>query len=148
MNRIGILTAGGDAPALNATIHGAVARANELKLQVYGLMKGFNSLFNPRLPHVHLNPLFQSIPELDPTAGGTILGASRDYMSWCEQNFTLGKQSCTLGKQSCTGLGAPPFGPWAFRGGGKAQGPKGGGLSSMACRIGYHASMKKNISTP
>jgi ATP-dependent phosphofructokinase / diphosphate-dependent phosphofructokinase len=80
MKRIGILTAGGDTPALNATIHGAVARANELKLQVYGLMKGFNSLFNPRLPHVHLNPLFQSIPEIDPTAGGTILGASRDYI--------------------------------------------------------------------
>ena len=77
MKRIGILTAGGDTPALNATIHGGMALANELKLEVYGLMKGFNSLFNPRLPHVHLNPLFQSIPELDPTAGGTILGASR-----------------------------------------------------------------------
>jgi ATP-dependent phosphofructokinase / diphosphate-dependent phosphofructokinase len=43
MKRIGILTAGGDTPALNATIHGAVTRANELKVQVYGLMKGFNS---------------------------------------------------------------------------------------------------------
>jgi ATP-dependent phosphofructokinase / diphosphate-dependent phosphofructokinase len=80
MKRIGILTAGGDTPALNATIHDAVARANELKVQVYGLMKGFNSLFNPRLPHVHLNPLFQSIPEIDPTAGDTILGASRNYI--------------------------------------------------------------------
>jgi ATP-dependent phosphofructokinase / diphosphate-dependent phosphofructokinase len=80
MKRIGILTAGGDTPALNATIHGAVVRANELKVEVYGLFKGFNSLFNPRLPHVRLNPLFQAIPELDPTVGGTLIGASRDYL--------------------------------------------------------------------
>lgn len=81
MKRIGILTAGGDTPAINATIHGAVVRANELKVEVIGLIKGFNSLFNPRAPHVHLNPLFQAIPELDPTVGGTIIGASRDYLN-------------------------------------------------------------------
>src|SRR5215467_7148835 len=80
MNRIGILTAGGDTPALNATIHGAVARANQLKVEVYGLIKGFNCLFNPRVPHVHLNPLFQAIPELEPTKGGTLIGSSRDYV--------------------------------------------------------------------
>ncbi|MBI3839679.1 MAG: 6-phosphofructokinase [Planctomycetia bacterium] len=80
MKRIGVLTAGGDTPALNASIYGAVVRANQLKVEVYGLMKGFNSLFNPRVPHVHLNPLFSAIPELDPTRGGTILGGSRDYV--------------------------------------------------------------------
>jgi ATP-dependent phosphofructokinase / diphosphate-dependent phosphofructokinase len=80
MRRIGLLTAGGDTPALNATIHGAVTRASAAGVEVYGLIKGFNSLFNPRLPHVHLNPLFQPIPELDPTIGGTLLGASRDYL--------------------------------------------------------------------
>jgi 6-phosphofructokinase 1 len=80
MKRIGILTAGGDTPALNATIHGAVTRANQHKVEVYGFIKGFSSLFNPRVPHVHLNPLFNTIPELDPASGGTILGASRDYV--------------------------------------------------------------------
>ena len=80
MKRIGILTAGGDTPALNAAIHGAVVRANQLKIEVYGLIKGFNCLFNPRVPHVHLNPLFQEIPELDPTKGGTLIGSSRDYV--------------------------------------------------------------------
>ena len=81
MKRIGILTAGGDTPAINATIHGAVVRANELKIEIIGLIKGFNSLFNSRVPHVRLNPLFQAIPELDPTVGGTIIGASRDYIN-------------------------------------------------------------------
>jgi 6-phosphofructokinase len=80
MKRIGILTAGGDTPALNATIHGAVTRANRLKIEIVGLIKGFNCLFNPRVPHVVLNPLFQEIPELDPTKGGTLIGSSRDYV--------------------------------------------------------------------
>src|SRR6266403_866684 len=80
MKRIAILTAGGDTPALNATIHGAVVRANQLKVEIYGLVKGFNCLFNPRVPHVHLNPLYQEIPELDPTTGGTLIGSSRDYL--------------------------------------------------------------------
>jgi len=80
VKRIGILTAGGDTPALNATIHGAVTRANQLKVEITGLIKGFNSLFNPRVPHVHLNPLFQEIPELDPTKGGTLIGSSRDFV--------------------------------------------------------------------
>ncbi len=80
MKRIGILTAGGDTPALNATIHGAVTRANHLRVEIVGLIKGFNCLFNPRVPHVVLNPLYQNIPELDPTKGGTLIGSSRDYV--------------------------------------------------------------------
>src|SRR4051812_42138231 len=80
MKRIGILTAGGDTPALNATIWGAVQRANQLRVEVFGIIKGFSGLLNPQVPHVHLNPLFQGIPELDATRGGSVLGASRDYV--------------------------------------------------------------------
>jgi 6-phosphofructokinase len=80
MKRIAILTAGGDTPALNATIQGAVVRCNQLRIEIVGLVKGFNSLFNPRVPHVHLNPLYQEIPELDPTKGGTLIGSSRDFV--------------------------------------------------------------------
>lgn len=80
MKRIGILTAGGDTPALNATIQGAVLRACERRVEVLGFIKGFSSLFNPRVPHIRLNPLLTPIPELDTTRGGTIIGASRDYI--------------------------------------------------------------------
>src|ERR1700692_4423026 len=80
MKRIGILTAGGDTPTMNATIQGAVVRANQLKIEIVGFIKGFNSLFNPRVPHVFLNPLYQEIPEMDPTKGGTMIGSSRDYV--------------------------------------------------------------------
>ena len=46
MKRIGILTAGGDTPALNATILGAVVQANLRKVEVLGFIKGFSSLLD------------------------------------------------------------------------------------------------------
>ena len=63
MKRIGILTAGGDTPALNATIHGAIVRANELRIEVFGLMKGFNSLFIGTSEHltIEITQLFFSV---------------------------------------------------------------------------------------
>ncbi len=80
MKRIGILTAGGDTPALNATIFGAVERANASNVEVFGFQRGYAGLLHPRVPHVHLNPLFTTIPELDPCKGGTLLGSSRTYI--------------------------------------------------------------------
>ena len=103
MKRIAILTAGGDTPALNATIYGAVTRANQLKIEIYGLIKGFNCLFNPRVPHVHLNPLFQPISELDPTVGGTIIGASRDYVD-ANDSAALDTVASRLSKLNVEGL--------------------------------------------
>lgn len=80
MKRIAILTAGGDTPALNATLYGAVQRASELEIEVFGIIEGFRGMLDPRLPHVRLNPLFTAIPELDPCVGGTIIGSSRTYI--------------------------------------------------------------------
>ncbi|MBL8812949.1 MAG: 6-phosphofructokinase [Planctomycetaceae bacterium] len=80
MKRIGILTAGGDTPALNATIFGAVQRANALRIEMIGIQRGYAGLLDSRVPHVHLNPLFSAIPELDPCKGGTLLGSSRTYV--------------------------------------------------------------------
>ncbi len=103
MKRIAILTAGGDTPALNATIHGAVVRANQLRVEIYGLIKGFNCLFNPRVPHVLLNPLFQEIPELDPTKGGTLIGSSRDFID-AEKTDDLDMVAARLRRLGIDGL--------------------------------------------
>src|SRR5262245_18576708 len=81
MKRVGILTAGGDTPTLNATLYGAVVRANQRKVEGYHLLYGSSSLFTPRVPHGHLHTLYNTIPALDPTTGGTIIGASRDYVN-------------------------------------------------------------------
>jgi ATP-dependent phosphofructokinase / diphosphate-dependent phosphofructokinase len=103
MKRIAILTAGGDTPALNATIHGAVTRANQHKIEVIGLLQGYDSLFHPNLPHVQLNPLYSEIPELDPTQGGTILGSSRRYV--CEEDTDMIPDVCgRLGRLGVEGL--------------------------------------------
>jgi 6-phosphofructokinase len=80
MTRFAILTAGGDTPALNATIYGAVEQANARKIEMVGLIRGFAGILDPRTPHVRLNPLFSTIPELTPNIGGTLLGASRTYI--------------------------------------------------------------------
>src|SRR5512137_1020510 len=108
MKRIGILTAGGDTPALNATIHGAVVRANQLKVEIVGLIKGFNCLFNPRVPHVHLNPLFHEIPELDPTKGGTLICSSRDFVD-PEKKDELGIERLICARGDGTLNALPPL---------------------------------------
>jgi 6-phosphofructokinase len=86
MKLVGILTAGGDTPALNATIQGAVVRANQRRVEVFGIIKGFAGLLSARVPHVHLNPLYTEIPELDPTHGGTVIGASRAFVDPSDRN--------------------------------------------------------------
>src|SRR3954454_9316057 len=103
MKRIAILTAGGDTPALNATIAGAVARANQLRMEVFGIIKGFSGLLNPQVPHVHLNPLFQGIPELDATRGGSVLGASRDYVD-ASDTATIARVAAQLDRLRVDGL--------------------------------------------
>jgi 6-phosphofructokinase len=80
MKRIGILTAGGDTPALNATLLGAVRKANECGVELIGLLSGFQAFYRADVPHLLLNPGLTAIPELDSTRGGTILGSSRTYV--------------------------------------------------------------------
>ncbi|MEZ6129248.1 MAG: 6-phosphofructokinase [Planctomycetaceae bacterium] len=80
MKRIGILTAGGDTPALNATIYGAVEQANSAGVSMVGIQRGYAGLLDEKVPHVALNPLFTTIPELDPCRGGTLIGSSRTYI--------------------------------------------------------------------
>ena len=103
MKRIAILTAGGDTPALNATLFGAVQHANELGIEVYGLIKGFDGMLSPKVPHVRLNPLFTTIPELDPCAGGTILGSSRTYIS-ADQSDVLKEVAGRMNRLGIEGL--------------------------------------------
>ncbi len=103
MRRIAILTAGGDTPALNSTIFGAVERANERGIEMMGIIRGFAGVVDPRLPHVRLNPLLSTIPELDPTHGGSLLGSSRTYVD-PEQLELLAEITPRLKKLGIEGL--------------------------------------------
>src|SRR6267154_3688862 len=74
VERVGVLTGGGDAPGLNPAIKGLVYRGSELGLQVVGLFDGWRSLLNP-LPEVL--DLDRSAVRRWDRDGGTNLGSSR-----------------------------------------------------------------------
>jgi 6-phosphofructokinase 1 len=71
---VGILTAGGDSPGLNAAIRGVVKAAiGEYGMEVIGFHDGFRGLMQDRTMRLRL-PAVSGIL----TRGGTILGTSRD----------------------------------------------------------------------
>lgn len=71
---IGILTAGGDSPGLNAAIRGVgKAALNEYDTQVIGFRDGFRGLVENRIVRLESSSLSGIL-----TVGGTILGTSRD----------------------------------------------------------------------
>jgi 6-phosphofructokinase len=80
-----------------------VLRACQRRVEIVGLVKGFSSLFNPRVPHARLNPLFSPIPELDPAKGGSIIGSSRDYVN-ADDKITLAEVVGRLQRLHIEGL--------------------------------------------
>lgn len=84
VEKIGILTSGGDCPGLNAVIRGAVLTANTLGYDVVGFKKGYEGLVDP-VTYMSLN--------LENTAsilnqGGTILGSTNQgrFAATCGEN--------------------------------------------------------------
>lgn len=71
--RIGILTAGGDCPGLNAAIRGVAKASMHYGMTVIGIRDGFRGLVENRTMPID-NPLVSGIL----TQGGTFLGSSRD----------------------------------------------------------------------
>ncbi len=73
MKRLGILTAGGDCPGLNAVIRGVVARAvGDHGLEVAGILDGWDGLLDGRVRPLDRNAVRGILQR-----GGTILGTSR-----------------------------------------------------------------------
>ena len=72
MKRLGILTAGGDCPGLNAVIRGVVARAAGHGLEVLGILDGWDGLMEG-----NVRPLDRDGVRGILQRGGTILGTSR-----------------------------------------------------------------------
>jgi len=70
---IGILTAGGDCPGLNAVIRGVAKAAMHHGIKVIGIHDGFSGLVENRGSRFY-NPLVEGIL----AQGGTFLGSSRD----------------------------------------------------------------------
>ena len=69
--RIGVLTGGGDTPALNATLKGIALKAEELGYELIGFMEGWAGVLTGG-SYVRLNP-----DMVDENQGGTLLQSSR-----------------------------------------------------------------------
>jgi ATP-dependent phosphofructokinase / diphosphate-dependent phosphofructokinase len=75
--RIAINTGGGDAPGLNAVIHGAVYAARGLGWEIFGIRDGYDGLLEPeRFPNGGLVELRRSMVREISHLGGTILGTT------------------------------------------------------------------------
>src|SRR6516225_6991405 len=70
---IGILTSGGDCPGLNAAIRGVAKPCMSLYIEVIGIEKGYRGLVENHSRVLHLQDVSGIL-----TAGGTILGTSRE----------------------------------------------------------------------
>ena len=73
IKRIGILTAGGDSPGLNAAIRGVGKAALNYGMEIIGFRDGFRGLVENRRVKLDKSTLAGIL-----TIGGTILGTSRD----------------------------------------------------------------------
>jgi len=73
MRRIGLLTAGGDCPGLNAVIRGVVAGAAQRHgAEVLGILDGWDGLMDGRVRRLDRDSVRGILQR-----GGTILGTSR-----------------------------------------------------------------------
>jgi 6-phosphofructokinase 1 len=72
MERVGVLTGGGDCPGLNAVIRAVVRKAFLSDIKVIGIRNGWKGLIDNEVVDLDLNSVSGILPK-----GGTILGTSR-----------------------------------------------------------------------
>ncbi len=82
--RVAINTGGGDAPGLNAVIHGAVCAARRLGWQIFGIRDGYDGFLEPQnYPDGGLIELRRSTVREISHLGGTILGTTNRGDPFC-----------------------------------------------------------------
>jgi len=72
MNRIGVLTSGGDTPGMNAAIRAVVKAARVNNINVMGITKGYSGLIEGRVAEMHRSDVNDIVGD-----GGTILKTAR-----------------------------------------------------------------------
>ncbi len=104
MKRIGILTAGGDTPAApTRPLPGRCSGPTRHASKWLASSKGSAACSIRKSPTSTSTPSSSRSPKLDPTRGGTILGASRDYVDSNDVE-TIGRVAERLKKLKIDGL--------------------------------------------
>lgn len=84
IRQVAINTGGGDAPGLNAVIHGAVHAARSLGWRIFGIRDGYDGLLEPKnYPNGGLVELRRSTVRDISHLGGTILGTTNRGDPFC-----------------------------------------------------------------
>ena len=89
VNRIGILTSGGDAPGMNAAIRGAVRSAECLGIECIGIRHGYAGLMRG-----DFIPLGQSVVKGITGRGGTILYSARSKEFNSAEGVKIAAETC------------------------------------------------------
>ncbi len=72
IKKIGVLTSGGDAPAMNAAVRAVVRTANTNGIEVYGIYEGYYGLYHDQIELLDSKKVAGII-----NSGGTFLGSAR-----------------------------------------------------------------------
>jgi len=72
MQRVGILTGGGDCPGLNAVIGAVVRKMDKHNVEVFGILDGWKGMIEGLARHLTVEDTSEILP-----IGGTIIGTSR-----------------------------------------------------------------------
>ncbi|HHV18555.1 MAG TPA: 6-phosphofructokinase [Thermoanaerobacterales bacterium] len=95
MNRIGVLTSGGDAPGMNAAVRAIVRKAIFYGVEVYGINRGFMGLINSDFVKLDISSVGDIIHR-----GGTVLLTAR-----CDEFKTKEGQEKALKNLEAFGIG-------------------------------------------
>ncbi|GHV45973.1 ATP-dependent 6-phosphofructokinase [Clostridia bacterium] len=93
MNKIGVLTSGGDAPGMNAAIRAVVRAGLKKGMKVVGINRGYNGLISgvPGVDIVNMN--MRSVSDVI-QRGGTVLYTARCQEFRFETGLQKAKQTC------------------------------------------------------
>ena len=86
MNRIGVLTSGGDAPGMNAAIRAVVRAGSEKEMKMFGIHHGYRGLLEGNIERLRARDVGGIIQ-----LGGTVLGSARS-----EEFMTEAGRECAL----------------------------------------------------
>jgi 6-phosphofructokinase 1 len=89
INRIGLLTSGGDAPGMNAAIRAVVRAASSNSIDVLGIRRGYNGLINGDVQELD----YKDVRGLN-HLGGTILHTARSSEFTTEEGLQKAAKTC------------------------------------------------------
>ena len=85
VKRIGILTSGGDAPGMNATIRAVVRAGINSGMEVYGVTRGFHGLWKGEISQIGMRDVSEKLQR-----GGTFLMTARSKSFMTDQGVLKG----------------------------------------------------------